>query len=110
MAFPIARAAVGEALEQTERRGNSMHMGYTLFFACLVNMTLNEWPTLLELAGRLERLADANPYFFGAANFCAGLALLTQGRVEEGAVRTRRARAFWDRIGYQILLALELGD
>lgn len=110
LGFPDrARRLLCEALEQTERRGNSMHLGYTLFFACLVNMTLNEWPALLELAGKLERLAEVNPYFFGAANFCAGVALLTQGRVEEGAVRTRRARAFWERIGYEILLPLELG-
>jgi DNA-binding winged helix-turn-helix (wHTH) protein len=104
-----ARRFLGEALKQVERRGNSMHIGYTLFFGCLVNMTLNDWPVLLDLARRLERLAEVNPYFLGAADFSAGVALLTQGRIEEGTVRTRRARAFWERIGYQILLPLELG-
>jgi tetratricopeptide (TPR) repeat protein len=109
LGFPDrARRLISEALQMAERSGNSMHMGYTLFFACLVNMALNEWVSLFELAERLERLAEANPYFIGAADFSSGVSLLVQGRVEEGLARTRRAREFWDRIGYRILFPFEL--
>ncbi len=90
-----------------ERSGNSFQIGYTLMFASLSNMTVNEWPSLLEFAARLERLAEANPYFIGAADFCTGVAFVTQGKIEEGSARTRRARVFWEQIGYRILLPLE---
>ncbi len=61
-------------------------------------MTLNDWGSLFELAERLQRLAEANPYFIGAAHFGLGVSLLVQGRVEEGLAWTRRAREFWDRV------------
>ncbi len=109
LGFPDrARRLINEALQMAERSGNSMHMGYTLFFACLVNMTLNDWEILFAFAERLECLAEANPYFIGAANFSAGVSLMVQGRIEEGLARTHRAREFWDRIGYRILFPLEL--
>jgi DNA-binding winged helix-turn-helix (wHTH) protein/tetratricopeptide (TPR) repeat protein len=110
LGFPDrARRLIVDALEKTERHGNSFQIGYTFHWACLMNLALNEWEPLLELVQKLERHAKANPYFVGAADFCAGVALLTQGHIEEGAARTRRARVFWEQVGYRILLPLELG-
>jgi len=110
LGFPDrARRLIADALRKTERHGNSFQIGYTFHWACLMNLALNEWQPLLELVERLERHATANPYFVGAADFCAGVALFTQGHVEEGTARTRRARVFWEQIGYRVLLPLELG-
>jgi predicted ATPase len=109
LGFPDrARQLLDEALHTSERRGNLYHVAFTLMFACYIYMSLREWQTLSELAEKLERLTDTNPYFTGHADFLAGEALLMQDRVQEGLARKRRAAGFWDRLGYRLRRPLEL--